>query len=210
MRDIGHFIAGKPVTGTSGKFGNVYNPAAGEVTARVALADAAEVDKAVAAAVSAWPAWAATPPLRRARVMFKLTELLERAHPGGVFAIWAHSGDWGEISAVDPRLARLPKPGLVRLRDTWLGRLAVGMPGTPPTMEELADGFLYLGAAASQTQSRPPDSVYADRAYLLELLRRDRIQGGFNRVELRRLRETVRARDRGVARLGRGGVKAMG
>ena len=78
MKDIGHFIAGKPVTGTSGKFGDVYNPAAGEVTARVALADAAEVDKAVAAAVSAWPAWAATPPLRRARVMFKLKELLER------------------------------------------------------------------------------------------------------------------------------------
>ena len=44
----------------------------------MALADAAEVSKAVAAAVAAWPAWAATPPLRRARVMFKLKELLER------------------------------------------------------------------------------------------------------------------------------------
>ena len=47
MREIGHFIAGKPVAGTSGKFGDVFNPAAGEVTARVALADAAEVNKAV-------------------------------------------------------------------------------------------------------------------------------------------------------------------
>ena len=78
MRDIGHFIAGKPVAGTSGRFGDVFNPAAGELTGRVALANAAEVDKAVAAAAAAWPAWAATPPLRRARVMFKLKELLER------------------------------------------------------------------------------------------------------------------------------------
>ena len=78
MRDIGHFIAGKPVAGTSGKFGDVFNPAAGEVSGRVALADTAEVNKAAAAAAAAWPAWAATPPLRRARVMFKLKELLER------------------------------------------------------------------------------------------------------------------------------------
>jgi malonate-semialdehyde dehydrogenase (acetylating) / methylmalonate-semialdehyde dehydrogenase len=78
MREIGHFIGGKPVAGTSGRFGDVYNPAAGEVTGKVALADASEVDKAVAAAAAAWPAWAATPPLRRARVMFKLKELLER------------------------------------------------------------------------------------------------------------------------------------
>ena len=78
MRDIGHFIGGNQVAGTSGQFGDVFDPAAGEVTARVALADAAEVDKAAAAAAAAWPAWAATPPLRRARVMFKLKELLER------------------------------------------------------------------------------------------------------------------------------------
>src|SRR6476659_1659158 len=78
MREIGHFIGGKPVAGSSGKFGDVYNPAAGEVTGRVALASAAEVDKAAAAAAAACPAWAATPPLRRARVMFKLKELLER------------------------------------------------------------------------------------------------------------------------------------
>ena len=45
MREIGHFIGGKPVAGTSGKFGDVFNPAAGEVTGRVALADAAEVEQ---------------------------------------------------------------------------------------------------------------------------------------------------------------------
>src|ERR1700742_761106 len=78
MREIGHFIGGKPTAGTSGRFGDVFNPAAGEVSARVALADTGEVNRVVAAAAAAWPAWAATPPLRRARVMFKLKELLER------------------------------------------------------------------------------------------------------------------------------------
>ena len=78
MREIGHFIGGKHVAGTSGKFGDVFNPASGEVTGKVAMAAASEVDKAVAAATAAWPAWASTPPLRRARVMFKLKELLER------------------------------------------------------------------------------------------------------------------------------------
>jgi malonate-semialdehyde dehydrogenase (acetylating)/methylmalonate-semialdehyde dehydrogenase len=78
MREIGHFIAGKPVAGSSGNFGDVFNPASGERTARVALASAAEVDRTVAAAAAAWPAWAAMPALRRARVMFKLRELLER------------------------------------------------------------------------------------------------------------------------------------
>jgi malonate-semialdehyde dehydrogenase (acetylating)/methylmalonate-semialdehyde dehydrogenase len=78
MREIGHFIGGRGVAGTSGTYGDVFNPASGEVAARVALADASEVDAAVAAARAAWPAWAATPPLRRARVMFKFKELLER------------------------------------------------------------------------------------------------------------------------------------
>src|SRR6202020_1936836 len=78
MREIGHFIGAKPTAGTSGKFGDVHNPAAGEVVARVALASTAEVNAAIATATAAWPAWAATPPLRRARVMFKFKELLER------------------------------------------------------------------------------------------------------------------------------------
>ena len=78
MREIGHFIGGKPTPGTSGQFGDVHDPAAGEVIARVALASATEVNAAVAAASAAWPAWAATPPLRRARVMFKFKELLDR------------------------------------------------------------------------------------------------------------------------------------
>ncbi len=78
MREIGHFIAGRMVAGSSGRFGDVFNPASGEVAAKVALASAAEVDRAVAAAAEAFPAWSATPPLRRARVMFRLRDLLER------------------------------------------------------------------------------------------------------------------------------------
>src|SRR5271156_1845430 len=78
MREIGHFIGGKPVPGNSGAYGDVFNPAAGEISARVALASSAEVDKAVATAAAAWPAWAAMPALRRARVMFKLKDLLDR------------------------------------------------------------------------------------------------------------------------------------
>src|SRR6202161_3429493 len=78
MREIGHYIGGKLVAGNSGAFGEVFNPAPGEPAARVALASSAEVDKAVATAAAAWPAWAAMPALRRARVMFKLRDLLER------------------------------------------------------------------------------------------------------------------------------------
>ena len=50
MREIGHFIGGQHVAGTSGKFGDVFNPASGELSARVSLADTSEVNKAVAAA----------------------------------------------------------------------------------------------------------------------------------------------------------------
>lgn len=77
MREIGHFIGGKPATGGTGH-GEVYNPASGEVTAHVAMGGPAEIERAVAAAAAAWPAWAATSPLRRARVMFRLRDLLER------------------------------------------------------------------------------------------------------------------------------------
>src|SRR5690606_7203639 len=73
-----HWISGKPAAGRSGRFGDVFNPATGEVTARVPLADAAELDAAVASASAALAGWAATPPLRRARVLFKFKESLER------------------------------------------------------------------------------------------------------------------------------------
>ncbi|HJQ58046.1 MAG TPA: CoA-acylating methylmalonate-semialdehyde dehydrogenase [Vineibacter sp.] len=75
---IGHFVNGKKVAGGSGRFGDVFNPATGEKTAEVAFASAAEVDSAVQIAKQAQLAWGAMPPLRRARVMFKLKDLIEK------------------------------------------------------------------------------------------------------------------------------------
>ncbi|HYI28043.1 MAG TPA: aldehyde dehydrogenase family protein, partial [Bradyrhizobium sp.] len=77
MREIGHFIGGKPVKGASGRQGDVFNPNTGEVQAKVAFASKSEVEKAIANAEAAFPAWAATNPQRRARVMFKFLELIQ-------------------------------------------------------------------------------------------------------------------------------------
>jgi malonate-semialdehyde dehydrogenase (acetylating)/methylmalonate-semialdehyde dehydrogenase len=71
------FIAGRAVAGDSGRFGEVFNPSLGEVKARVSLAGAAEVERAVQAALKAQPDWAAVNPQRRARVMFQFKALVE-------------------------------------------------------------------------------------------------------------------------------------
>jgi len=78
MEELGHYINGKRIAGASGRLGDVYNPATGEVERKVALASTAEVDAAVAAAAKAQPAWAATNPQRRGRVIMKFVQLLER------------------------------------------------------------------------------------------------------------------------------------
>ncbi|MEY3872764.1 MAG: hypothetical protein RLZZ296_1759, partial [Pseudomonadota bacterium] len=75
---IGHHVGGRLAAGTSVRQQDVFNPATGAVTARVALANAADVDAAVVAAKAAFPAWSDTPPIRRARVMFKFLELLNQ------------------------------------------------------------------------------------------------------------------------------------
>ncbi|MGE0259190.1 MAG: CoA-acylating methylmalonate-semialdehyde dehydrogenase [Alphaproteobacteria bacterium] len=80
MSDVQHFINGKPAAGTGGRWGDVFNPATGERVRRVALASAGDIDQAVKAARAAFPGWAATPPLTRARVMFKFLEILAREH----------------------------------------------------------------------------------------------------------------------------------
>jgi malonate-semialdehyde dehydrogenase (acetylating)/methylmalonate-semialdehyde dehydrogenase len=80
LSDITHWIGGERVAGAAGGAGEVFNPATGEVTGLVRLGDAATVDAAVQAARRAFPAWAETPALRRARVMFRFKELLEKHH----------------------------------------------------------------------------------------------------------------------------------
>ena len=78
LREVHHWVNGRLLTGSSGRYGDVYNPASGEVQARVDLATPAEVDTAVAAAAAAFPAWSAQPPLRRARVLFRFREIFEQ------------------------------------------------------------------------------------------------------------------------------------
>jgi len=73
-----HFVNGARTAGASGQFGDVFDPATGEVTKRVPMASASDMAAAIAAAEAAFPAWAAQTPLRRARVMFRFKDLLER------------------------------------------------------------------------------------------------------------------------------------
>ncbi|MBI1326223.1 MAG: CoA-acylating methylmalonate-semialdehyde dehydrogenase [Alphaproteobacteria bacterium] len=76
VKEIQHFVGGKTIQAGS-RSSDVYNPATGEVTGKVALATSDDVKAAIAAAEKAFPAWSATPALKRARVMFKFKELLE-------------------------------------------------------------------------------------------------------------------------------------
>ncbi len=78
MQELNHWIDGKEVKGTSGRFSDVYNPATGEVIARVPLATPAELDAAIQSAAKAQIAWAATNPQRRARVMMKFGDLINQ------------------------------------------------------------------------------------------------------------------------------------
>ncbi len=75
---IGHFIGGQVQPGSSGRSQAVYNPATGKVARQVALASVDEVNAAVAAAQAAFPAWADTPPLRRARILNNFLGLLNQ------------------------------------------------------------------------------------------------------------------------------------
>ncbi len=78
QRALQHFIGGARVDADpQGRFGDVFDPATGAVASRVPLASAREVDMAVQAAKTAWPAWAATPPPQRARVLFRFLHLVE-------------------------------------------------------------------------------------------------------------------------------------
>ncbi|MGI4936025.1 MAG: CoA-acylating methylmalonate-semialdehyde dehydrogenase, partial [Janthinobacterium lividum] len=89
---IQHFINGKLVESTSGREQNVFNPATGEVSGQVVLASVEEVHLAVAAAHAAAPAWADLAPLKRARILFKFKELIEKNHVALATAITLEHG----------------------------------------------------------------------------------------------------------------------
>ena len=78
MQEIQHFIGGDYTSGTSTRQADVYNPATGEVQAKLSMANASDLDAAVARAAKAQPEWAAVNPQRRARVMMKYVSLLHR------------------------------------------------------------------------------------------------------------------------------------
>ena len=78
MRAVHHWIDGKEQPGTSGRTADVFNPATGEVQAKLDLASRAEVDDAIARAARAQVKWGATNPQRRARVMMEMVRLINR------------------------------------------------------------------------------------------------------------------------------------
>jgi len=80
VQQIGHYIGGVAVDPASGRFKEVFNPATGQVTGAVALASIEEVDAAVQSAKAAFAAWSETAPLKRARILFKFKELLNKHH----------------------------------------------------------------------------------------------------------------------------------
>src|ERR1700677_677672 len=96
MQELTHFIGGKKVRGTSGRFADGFQPTPGEVISEVPRASPAEVRLAVENAKAAQPAWAATNPQRRARVLMKFLGLAQKefdslarllsSQPGKTFA----------------------------------------------------------------------------------------------------------------------------
>lgn len=92
VKEIGHYINGAPQAGQAGTSLDVYNPATGELTGAVASGGVTEVDAAVAAAKAAFPAWADTPPIRRARIMNRFLFLLNEHKEELARAITAEHG----------------------------------------------------------------------------------------------------------------------
>mgnify|MGYP001415979722 FL=1 len=78
MKTIQHFVGGKNFSGNSKRTGKVFNPATGEQSAEVKLANSEDIDNAVDVAKKAFDSWSNKPPLQRARVMFKFKELIEK------------------------------------------------------------------------------------------------------------------------------------
>jgi len=78
IKTLHHYIDGQRVKSAGGRYGEVFDPTRGEVTARVPLASADETAAAITSAATAFPAWRDTPPLQRARVFFRFKELLDK------------------------------------------------------------------------------------------------------------------------------------
>ena len=116
MNEIGHFIDNARVAGTSGRSQPVFNPATGAAEKTVALATRTEVDRAVAAAAAAWPRWAKTPSLRRARILDRFKTILwQRADQLAEVISAEHGKTHTMPRARSPAASRLSNSRLVRL-----------------------------------------------------------------------------------------------
>ena len=89
---VGNWINGKPVASSSTRTAPVYDPATGQIARKVSLSTLAEVGQAVEAAAAAFPSWSATPPIKRARVMFAFKDWMERNTDALAAAITAEHG----------------------------------------------------------------------------------------------------------------------
>ncbi len=78
MPTVSHFMLNRPWSGAATRTGDIYNPATGAATGQVTLASKADVDEVVDVAAAALPAWAATPPAKRAMIMFEFRDLLRK------------------------------------------------------------------------------------------------------------------------------------
>ncbi|MEM6903426.1 MAG: aldehyde dehydrogenase family protein, partial [Pseudomonadota bacterium] len=78
MASVNHFLSNRHWTGSATRHADIFNPATGAVTGQVTLASKADVDAVVDVAAKAFPAWAATPPAKRATVMFDFRDLLKK------------------------------------------------------------------------------------------------------------------------------------
>ena len=107
MTLVGHFINGEIIEDRR-QIQNVYNPATGAVSKQVALADQVMVERAITAAQAAFPVWRNTPPMKRARVMFRFRELLESNADKIVAMITEEHGKVISDARVEPVLADAP------------------------------------------------------------------------------------------------------
>lgn len=89
---IGNWVDGQKVSAVSNRTAPVFNPATGAIAREVSLSSSAQVEAAVASAARAFPAWAATPPIKRARVMFAFKDWVERNMDRLAAAITAEHG----------------------------------------------------------------------------------------------------------------------
>ena len=97
---ISNLVNGATVATKSGKSQPVYNPATGEQIDELGLSSVDEVNQAIAAAAEAAPAWAATPPLKRAALMFKFNELLGQRADDIARAISREHGKTHDLSLI--------------------------------------------------------------------------------------------------------------